>query len=130
MSTATLNSAEIAAFGEMQMSSTTVMDVADVVGKPTLATPGRSLNIQRVAELVMCLCLLACLAPLGQLFLPQSSAAAHAIATIGHFAQPQWALTAGILIALTLQNPFTKTTRPASKWLLQASVVLIGFRMN
>jgi uncharacterized integral membrane protein (TIGR00698 family) len=52
------------------------------------------------------------------------------IACLTGFVQPQWALTAGILLALTLHNPFMKMTRPASKWLLQASVVLLGFRMD
>ncbi|HET9784317.1 MAG TPA: putative sulfate exporter family transporter [Terriglobales bacterium] len=46
------------------------------------------------------------------------------------WASPGVALGLGILVALTVGNPFLHRTRPAAKWLLQASVVLLGFGMN
>ena len=69
----------------------------------------------RVSCIIFCLCIVACLTTL---IWPKWGLT------------PQSALAVGILLALTLHNPFTKMTRPASKWLLQASVVLVGFRMD
>jgi uncharacterized integral membrane protein (TIGR00698 family) len=54
---------------------------------------------------------------------------------IGIFCLTDWvsppvALTLGILIALTLQNPIPKVSRSIAKYLLQICVVLLGFNMN
>ncbi|HVA62821.1 MAG TPA: putative sulfate exporter family transporter [Terriglobales bacterium] len=46
------------------------------------------------------------------------------------WASPGLALVLGMLLALTLENPFLRHSRPAARWLLQASVVLLGFGMN
>ncbi|MGN6591787.1 MAG: YeiH family protein [Terriglobales bacterium] len=46
------------------------------------------------------------------------------------WASPGVALGLGLLVALTMGNPFLERTRPAAKWLLQGSVVLLGFGMN
>jgi uncharacterized integral membrane protein (TIGR00698 family) len=43
---------------------------------------------------------------------------------------PAVALGCGVLLALTVENPMRKATSRWSKWLLQASVVLLGFGMN
>lgn len=43
---------------------------------------------------------------------------------------PPIALTLGILVALTLENPAPKTSRWMAKYLLQTCVVLLGFSMN
>lgn len=43
---------------------------------------------------------------------------------------PPAALTIGILVALTLENPFPITSKFVSKYLLQICVVLLGFTMN
>ena len=43
---------------------------------------------------------------------------------------PALALFAGIIFALTLRSPYPKFTRTASKYMLQASVVGLGFGMN
>lgn len=43
---------------------------------------------------------------------------------------PAYALLAGIIFALTLKPQFVKQTKLASKYLLQASVVGLGFGMN
>lgn len=43
---------------------------------------------------------------------------------------PPVALTAGILFGLTLAHPYEKESRTYSKFLLQASVVALGFGMN
>lgn len=43
---------------------------------------------------------------------------------------PGIALITGIVFALTIGNPYAKASRKASKWLLQASVVALGFGMN
>lgn len=43
---------------------------------------------------------------------------------------PPMALALGMVLALTLGNPFANATRNASKWLLQGSVVALGFGMN
>lgn len=46
------------------------------------------------------------------------------------WASPGSALALGMLLALTVGNPNLARTRPAAKWLLQASVVLLGFGMD
>lgn len=46
------------------------------------------------------------------------------------FLSPALALFAGIIFALTLRSPYPKFTRTASKYMLQASVVGLGFGMN
>lgn len=46
------------------------------------------------------------------------------------WATPGLALALGMLLALTAGNPWLRQSRPAAKWLLQASVVLLGFGMN
>lgn len=46
------------------------------------------------------------------------------------FASPPVALAAGLALALTIGHPFPKQTAKASKLLLQASVVFLGFGMN
>jgi uncharacterized integral membrane protein (TIGR00698 family) len=43
---------------------------------------------------------------------------------------PSVALTLGILVAVTLENPVPNTTRLIAKYLLQICVVLLGFSMN
>ncbi|MGA8264196.1 MAG: putative sulfate exporter family transporter [Ignavibacteriaceae bacterium] len=46
------------------------------------------------------------------------------------FASPPIALAIGIILALTLGNPFAKQSTKVTKFLLQASVVGLGFGMN
>src|SRR5713226_317487 len=46
------------------------------------------------------------------------------------FASPPVALTAGILFGLSLPHPYPAQSRTLSKFLLQASVVALGFGMN
>ncbi len=46
------------------------------------------------------------------------------------WASPATALALGMALALSLSNPLPKLSRLGSKWLLQASVVLLGFGMN
>ncbi|MDE2348970.1 MAG: putative sulfate exporter family transporter [Gammaproteobacteria bacterium] len=46
------------------------------------------------------------------------------------WASPPLALLAGMALALTVGNPFVHRTQGIAKWLLQASVVLLGFSMN
>jgi uncharacterized integral membrane protein (TIGR00698 family) len=46
------------------------------------------------------------------------------------WASPPVALALGLLLGLTLGNPYGKQSRKLSKWLLQASVVGLGFGMN
>jgi uncharacterized integral membrane protein (TIGR00698 family) len=55
---------------------------------------------------------------------------AIAVFCLTGWVSPPAALTLGILIALTLQNPVPKTSRLLAKYLLQACVVLLGFGMN
>jgi uncharacterized integral membrane protein (TIGR00698 family) len=74
-----------------------------------------SVNPARVAFAALCLL---CFAPL--LRLPAQFASIVAPA----------ALIAGATLAITLGNPFAAQTKPAAKWLLQASVVLLGFSMD
>ncbi len=52
------------------------------------------------------------------------------LACFGGFISPPLALTLGILFGLVLCNPFPVQTRRVSPWLLQGSVVAIGFGMN
>ena len=46
------------------------------------------------------------------------------------WASPPIALTLGLVLGLSAGNPFHAQTRKTSKYLLQASVVLLGFGMN
>lgn len=46
------------------------------------------------------------------------------------WASPPVALTLGLLLGLTVGNPYPSQSRPLAKYLLQASVVLLGFGMN
>lgn len=46
------------------------------------------------------------------------------------WASPPIALMLGIFLALTHENPFHRISRPAAKYLLQASVIMLGFGMN
>ncbi|MEH2120081.1 YeiH family protein [Nostoc sp.] len=46
------------------------------------------------------------------------------------WASPPIALMLGILLALTHENPFHRISRPAAKYLLEASVIMLGFGMN
>lgn len=46
------------------------------------------------------------------------------------FLSPPFALTAGVIYGLTLTHPFHVASRELSKFLLQASVVFLGFGMN
>lgn len=52
------------------------------------------------------------------------------LACLTPWASPPLALGAGLVLALTLGNPFSTMTGKASRWLLQASVVGLGFGMN
>ncbi len=55
---------------------------------------------------------------------------ALALATLTGWISPPVALAAGLGFALTLGNPFPDAAGRAAKWLLQASVVGLGFGMN
>jgi uncharacterized integral membrane protein (TIGR00698 family) len=46
------------------------------------------------------------------------------------FISPPIALTLGIVFGLIVSNPYPFESRTASRWLLQASVVALGFAMN
>src|SRR5215467_9671319 len=46
------------------------------------------------------------------------------------FLSPPIALCAGILFGLSLEHPYTADSRAFAKFLLQASVVALGFGMN
>ncbi len=46
------------------------------------------------------------------------------------FASPPIALLAGLILALTIGNPFPNETQKTTQYLLQFSVVLLGFGMN
>src|SRR5208337_2063744 len=52
------------------------------------------------------------------------------LACFSSFISPPLALTLGILFGLVLSNPFPFETRRISPWLLQGSVVALGFGMN
>jgi uncharacterized integral membrane protein (TIGR00698 family) len=53
-----------------------------------------------------------------------------ALCCLTDWVSPPVALTLGILVALTLENPVPKTSRWMAKYLLQTCVVLLGFSMN
>lgn len=53
-----------------------------------------------------------------------------ALVCLSAYASPATALAAGIVLALLLENPYQRIGRRLSKWLLQASVVLLGFGMD
>ena len=55
---------------------------------------------------------------------------AAAVLCLSPWGSPPVALAVGMALALTVGNPFSRVTKPASKWLLQASVVLMGFGMD
>lgn len=46
------------------------------------------------------------------------------------YATPAMALVAGLLVALVIGHPISRWSAPATKWLLQACVILLGFGMN
>lgn len=46
------------------------------------------------------------------------------------WASPPIALMLGIVLALTHENPFHRISRPAAKYLLEASVIMLGFGMD
>lgn len=50
--------------------------------------------------------------------------------SLSPFASPPLALAAGLLFGLTLVHPYAKESRTFSKFLLQGSVVALGFGMN
>ncbi len=60
-------------------------------------------------KIIFILCIIACLTP---------------------FASPPIALILGLILALTVGNPFPEQTKNATNILLQSSVVLLGFGMN
>ena len=60
-------------------------------------------------KLIFIVCIVACLTP---------------------FASPPIALVLGLILALTVGNPFVEETRKYTRTLMQASVVLLGFGMN
>lgn len=67
------------------------------------------------------------------IFVPQLALMIYPLAALvclSSYASPGTALAAGIVLALLLENPYQAIGRQASKWLLQASVVLLGFGMN
>lgn len=53
-----------------------------------------------------------------------------ALACASPWLSPPTALALGIAFALLIGNPYARASRKASKWLLQASVVALGFGMN
>jgi uncharacterized integral membrane protein (TIGR00698 family) len=50
--------------------------------------------------------------------------------SLSPWASPPLALALGLALGLTFGNPYGKQTRKTTKWLLQASVVGLGFGMN
>ena len=52
------------------------------------------------------------------------------LACLTPYASPPIALALGLILAFTLGNPFPAETKKATKYLLQASVVLLGFGMS
>jgi uncharacterized integral membrane protein (TIGR00698 family) len=52
------------------------------------------------------------------------------LACFSGFISPPLALTIGIFFGLIVSNPFSDESRRASHWLLQSSVVALGFGMN
>ncbi len=55
---------------------------------------------------------------------------AGALFSISPWASPPFALLAGLVFAFIAAHPYPAESRKASKWLLQASVVALGFGMN
>ncbi|MBP1618399.1 MAG: putative sulfate exporter family transporter [Bacteroidetes bacterium] len=55
---------------------------------------------------------------------------AVAVATLLPVVEPPVALFVGLVFSFTLGNPFKKVTKNLTHWLLQASVVGLGFGMN
>lgn len=55
---------------------------------------------------------------------------AGAVLCLTPWASPAIALAVGMALALTIENPLQKVGSQAAKFLLQASVVLLGFGMN
>lgn len=55
---------------------------------------------------------------------------AGALFSITPWASPPLALLAGLIFAFIAAHPYPSESRKASKWLLQASVVALGFGMN
>jgi len=53
-----------------------------------------------------------------------------AIFVLTPYGSPPVALALGLVIAFTIENPFPEIEGPVTKYLLQASVVLLGFGMN
>ncbi|MGH9393643.1 MAG: YeiH family protein, partial [Terriglobales bacterium] len=56
--------------------------------------------------------------------------AAAAVFCLTPWASPGLALALGMLLALTVENPYLRRSRPFAKHSLQVSVVLLGFGMN
>ena len=67
---------------------------------------------------------------LGKIGWPALAMAAAGSLCILGAASPPIALGMGILIALTVDNPWRRQTHIAAKWLLQLCVVMLGFTMN
>src|SRR5690348_9858974 len=55
---------------------------------------------------------------------------AASVVVLTPWASPPLALTLGLLLGLTAGNPYAQQSRKLSKYLLQVSVVLLGFGMN
>lgn len=55
---------------------------------------------------------------------------AAALFCLTPWASPGLALALGMLLALTVENPFAQSSRPVARYSLQVSVVLLGFGMN
>lgn len=62
--------------------------------------------------------------------LPRAAFIFLLVFTLTPWASPPIALTLGLAFGLTFTNPFRKQSQSASKWLLQASVVGLGFGMS
>lgn len=52
------------------------------------------------------------------------------LACLSPFGSPPFALALGLIMALTVGNPYPEKTKKTTKMLLQVSVVLLGFGMN
>lgn len=63
--------------------------------------------------------------PLARWIIP-----AGALACAAPLISPPLALAFGMILALTLHNPYAGASRRVAKWLLQGSVVALGFSMN
>jgi uncharacterized integral membrane protein (TIGR00698 family) len=62
--------------------------------------------------------------------LPKLAFAAGLLLAIAPFSSPPLALALGIAFGLTLPHPFALQSREWSKWMLQGSVVALGFGMD